>query len=44
MSGIDLTNGEKSEGLKHEFCQLWDQNENLKLFKGPMDQISHFFY
>jgi len=20
---------------------LWDQNENLKLFKGPLDQISH---
>jgi len=27
----------------HEFYYLWDQNENLKLIKGPNDLLSQKF-
>jgi len=40
FNGIYLANGEKSEGLKRLLYQLWDQNENMKLNKGPNDLIS----
>ena len=39
--GIKLTNGAKVEGPKCWFYELWDQNGNMKLIRGPKIQLSH---
>ena len=44
MEEIYLTDGDAIKGPKHEFYCLWDQNENLKLIKGPNDILSYFYF
>jgi len=38
-----IDNGAKQEGPKRWFYELWDENENNKLLKGPKVQLSLVF-